>query len=283
MTWLSPVMRDERHFGDRVVRCFAARPVSVPQMLAKAVARNGAGEAVVHGDQRLDYRALDDLAAQIAGGLAGLGIRRGDRVALLLSNGIPFVAAFLGIVRLGAIAVPLNIREERPELAYMLANCGAAALIHDADLAAKVPAAADVPALHHRVSVGGMTAGAIAFETLAVASPVAAAAIGEEEAVAILYTSGTTGKPKGAMITHLGLVHAAMIYESCMGLTSADRSIVAVPLSHVTGLTAALAAMLRVAGALIILTPFKADTFLVLAVAERMTHTVMDRPCTISA
>ena len=277
MTWLGPIpaIRDERHFGDRVVRCFAARPASVPHMLAEAVQRNGTGEAIVHGHERLDYRALDDLAARIAGGLQGLGIGRGDRVALLLSNGIAFVAAFHAIERLGAIAVLLNIREEKPELGFILAHSGAAVLIHDADLGAKVPDAVDVPRLRHRVSVGGDTAGATNFATLSASPPVAAAVIAEEEIAAILYTSGTTGRPKGAMLTHLGLVHAAMIYEACMGLTAKDRSLAAVPLSHVTGLTAAIAAMLRVAGTLILMPPFKADAFLELAATERITHTVM--------
>ncbi len=277
MTWLAPIpaMRDERHFGDRVVRCFAERPRSVPQMLAEAVMRNGSGEAVVDAEQRLDYRVLDALAGRLAGGLAQLGIKRGDRVALLLANGIPFVAAFHAIVRLGAIAVPLNIREERPELAYILANCGASVVIHDADLQAKVPAVADAPSLQHRVAAGGDVAGAGSFATLAASPAHAAVNVAEGAVAAILYTSGTTGRPKGAMITHLGLVHAAMIYETCMGLTPTDRSVVTVPLSHVTGLTAAFAAMLRVAGTLIIAPPFKAGTFLQLAAAERMTHTVM--------
>ena len=268
-------MRDERHFGDRVVCCFAERPVSVPQMLADAVQRNGAGEAVVHGAVRLDYRALDDLAGRLAGGLLNLGIGRGDRVALLLANGVAFVAAFHAIQRIGAIAVLLNVREESAELAFILAQSGAALLFHDADLAAKVPDATLVPQLRHRICVSGETSGAIPYADLAASAPVPAVAVAEEEVAALLYTSGTTGRPKGAMLTHLGLVHAAMIYQACMGLTSADRSLVAVPLSHVTGLTAAIAAMLRVAGTLILMQPFKADAFLHLASAERMTHTVM--------
>ena len=269
-------MRDERHFGDRVVRCFVERPASVPQMLAEAVARNGVAEAIVHGAERLDYAAFDALAGRLAGGLAALGVRRGDRVALLLANGIPFVAVFHAIVRLGAIAVFLNIREERPELAYNLGNCGASVIVHDAELAAKVPDATQCPALVHRVVVGGDAhVGAVRYTALAQSPPVPAVDIAEEEVAAVLYSSGTTGRPKGAMLTHFGLVHAGMIYVACMGLSAADRSLVAVPLSHVTGLTAAIAAMLRVGGALILMPPFKADQFLAIAAAERMTHTLM--------
>ncbi len=279
MTWLGriPAMRDERHFGDRVLRCFIERPESVPRMLAEAVARNGAGEALVNGAERLDYAALDAVAARLAGGLRQRGVKRGDRVALLLSNGIPFVAVFHAVLRLGAIAVLLNVREERPELAYILGDCGASVVVHDAELAPKLPDAAACPALAHRIVVGsaGAEPGATSHAALARSNLVPAVAIAEEEVAAILYTSGTTGRPKGAMLTHFGIVHAGMIYAACMGLSAADRSLVAVPLSHVTGLTAAIAAMLRVGGTLILMPPFKADVFLRVAAAERMTHTVM--------
>ena len=277
MDWLGPVpaMRHERHFEGRVVRCFAERPGNVNAMLVEALARNPDGEALVAGQRRLDYRALDELAGRIAGGLGRLGIGPGDRVALLLGNGIEFVAAFFAILRLGAIAVPLNIREEPPELAYVLAHSGAAALISDTALASKVPVAAMTPELRHRIIVGGEAPGAMPFASLIEAVPLPPCDPAEETVAAILYTSGTTGRPKGAMLTHLGIVHAAMIYQACMGLGSGERSIAAVPLSHVTGLAAGIASMVRVAGTLIVMPEFKADALIALAAAERMTHTVM--------
>ena len=97
----------------------------------------------------------------------------------------------------------------------------------------------------------------------------------EEDTAVILYTSGTTGRPKGAMLTHLGICHSAMHYECCMGLTSSDRAVVAVPMSHVTGVIALIAAMVRAAATLIVLPAFKAAEFLELAARERMTHSLM--------
>ncbi|NBU45806.1 MAG: hypothetical protein EBS37_17355, partial [Betaproteobacteria bacterium] len=87
----------------------------------------------------------------------------------------------------------------------------------------------------------------------------------------ILYTSGTTGRPKGAELTHLGIVHSAMHYAFCMDLGTLDRSLVAVPLSHVTGLIAQLCTMALVHGALILVDGFKAADFLPLIARERMT------------
>ena len=91
----------------------------------------------------------------------------------------------------------------------------------------------------------------------------------------ILYTSGTTGRPKGAMLAHCNIIHSAMVYESCLKLTAADRSIAAVPLGHVTGVVANIMTMVRCAGALIIMVEFKAAEYLKMAARERVTYTVM--------
>lgn len=277
MHWLGPIprTRDERHFGARVVRCFAERPAHMAAMLAEAVLRNPDGEALICASDRLTYLALEERVSRLAGGLEERGVKRGERVAILLANSAELVIAFHAIVRLGAIAVLLNIREERPELAFILGNCRASAIIHGAALAARVPDAEQCPELRLRIAVGGEAPGSISLDAVGTGPSRPAVEIAEEDVAAILYTSGTTGRPKGAMLTHLGIVHAAMIYETCMGLTQRDRSIVSVPLSHVTGLTAGIAVMLRVAGTLVIMPAFKAGDFIQLAAAERMTHTVM--------
>ncbi len=243
-------------------------------MLAEAVARRPLAEALVCGTSRRDYRTFDLDVARLAAGLADLGIAAGDRVALLLANSAEFVLTFLAVVRLGAIVVPLNVREGPRELAFVLADCGAKALLYDDGLAVSLPPRADTPALVHRLPIAAIGQANV-LARLYGERGLPPAITSEEDVAAILYTSGTTGRPKGAMLTHLGIVHAAMIYEAAMGLGPGDRSIVSVPLSHVTGLTAGIALMLRVGGTLIVMPAFKADAFLALAAAERMTHTVM--------
>jgi long-chain acyl-CoA synthetase len=276
MKWLGPIpaVRDEQHFGSRVVRCFANRPRNLGAMLDDAVAFNPQGEALVCGHQRLSYTEMHDLVARIAGSLAGRGVKRGDRVAMLLPNAIPFVLIVFALSRIGAIFVPLSTRETTSALAHMLRDCGASVILFAEDLAHKVPDHTDVPELHLRIGIA--TEESIGdWRALVGAHAADSAMIGEEETAAILYTSGTTGLPKGSMIAHIGLVHAAMIYEACMALGPRDRSVVAVPLYHVTGLTAAIVAMVRAAGTLILLSQFKSGDFIRLATAERMTHTVM--------
>jgi acyl-CoA synthetase (AMP-forming)/AMP-acid ligase II len=239
------------------------------------VARNPQGEALVFGAYRLSWRELEQQVARVAAGLRRRGIGAGDRVALLLGNRAEFVVALYALARLGAVAVPLNIREQKPELAYVLAHCGASMLIFEAELLERLPEPAALPALRWRVATepcaGAETYAALAGdEALCEAAPVA-----EEDLAAILYTSGTTGRPKGAMLTQLGLVHSAMHFEHAMGLSAADRALVAVPMTHVTGTVALVVAMTRCAGTLVIMANFKAADFLALMERERATYTVI--------
>jgi long-chain acyl-CoA synthetase len=268
-------MRLEAHFGDRLVRCVAERPRNLNEMFAQAVARNGDGDALIDGDVRLSWRALDESATRAAGGLATRGIGRGDRVALLLGNRYEFVITWLAATRLGAIIVPLSIRAQAAELAYMLDHCAAAAVVHEAELEGRLPPADAAPGLRTRIAIGDGSASEPFAALLRPGRRDAAVDADEEDTAAILYTSGTTGRPKGAMLTQLGFVHSALHYADAMRLTESDRSVAAVPLSHVTGVIALMATMIRCGGTLVLLREFKAAAFLQLAARERITHTVL--------
>ncbi len=274
-TW--PAIRLESHFGERVVRCFAERPASLHAMLASAASRHPSGAALVRGDERMTWQELLDLSTRLAAGLAQRGIVAGDRVALLIGNRTEFVTTLFAAAYLGAIAVPLSTREQTPGLAYMLNDCSAAALVHDADMLDRLPRAVDVPAMRLRISVGAAEGSELFASMLSEAAALAPApaSVQEEDVAAIMYTSGTTGNPKGAALTHLGIAHSVMHYQIAMGLGPGDASIAAVPLSHVTGLVALVATMVHSAAKLVIMPDFRAADFLRLAARERMTHTLM--------
>src|SRR6266480_471968 len=270
-----PAMQLEARFGDRVVPTFCERPRSIWGMVSDATARNPDGEALVCGIRRMTWREVAQQSAQIAAGLGKMGLQSGDRVALLLGNRIEFALAMFGAAHLGAVTVMLSTRQQKPEIAYVLADCGARLLIHEATLADRLPDGRDTPDLKYRVSVDD-NASASQFLDLTENAPAhAPAAVGEEDTAMILYTSGTTGRPKGAMLAHCNVIHSAMVYEACMELTSADCSIAAVPLAHVTGVVANIMSMVRCAGTLIIVAEFKAAEYLKIASRERVTQTVM--------
>ncbi|WP_291684434.1 class I adenylate-forming enzyme family protein [Bradyrhizobium sp.] len=270
-----PAMRLEARFGDRVVSAFCDRPSSLWAMISAAASRNPDGEALVCGERRMSWREVAQQSAQIAAGLRRMGVQSGDRIAVLLGNRIEFVLALFGAAHIGAVTVLLSTRQQKPEIAYVLTDCGAKLLIHEAALADRLPDARDVPDLRHRIAVDD-DAGASQFSSLVESGPSPAPAeIDEEDTAMILYTSGTTGRPKGAMLAHCNIIHSAMIYQACMELTRADRSIAAVPLAHVTGVVANIMSMARCAGTLIIVAEFKAAEYLKVAARERVTQTVM--------
>jgi long-chain acyl-CoA synthetase len=148
-----PAMRFEARFGDRVVPAFCERPKNIWTMVAAAAAKNPDGEALVCGVRRMTWREVAQQSAEIAAGFRKLGLQGGDRVALLLGNRIEFVLAMLGAAHLGLVTVLLGTRQQKPEIAYVLTDCGAKLLIHEAALADRLPDGRDVPDLTHRISV----------------------------------------------------------------------------------------------------------------------------------
>jgi long-chain acyl-CoA synthetase len=269
-------LRLERHFDGRVFRCFSDRPPHLDALFRASLERAPDAEAIVVDDTRLSYRALDRLVQHMAGQLWARGIGRGERVALLLGNCPEFLVAILACARLGAVAMPVGTRHKAAEIEFLLNDSGARALIFAAAFAANVPPPAAVPALRLRVVVGTPVAGAEPVTALLAAGPAPpAVAVDEEETALILYTSGTTGKPKGAMLSHLNIVHSVIHFARCLGLGAADRALLAVPAAHVTGTVAILLTMIYCGGATVMLAEFKARAFLELAAVERITYTLM--------
>src|SRR5262249_17038810 len=146
-----PPMRLESRFGDRVVPAFAERPASIWAMIAQAAARNPDGEAIICGERRLSWREAVARSADIPAGFARLGLVPGDRVAVLLGNRIEFVLTMFAAAHAGLITVLLSVRQQKPEIAYVLTDCGAKLLVHEAGLSDRLPDARDVPDLRHLI------------------------------------------------------------------------------------------------------------------------------------
>lgn len=281
-------VRQELHYASRMVRCYADRPRSIHALFTAALSRGADREALSSPAGRLSYGALDQQAGRLAAWWQARGVKQGDRVVLMVSNRLGFVIAFLASQRLGAISVPVSIRESADGLAFILQQCGAKALVLDAALAERMPVAseaADSPETPSaRATSAASAAGLLVLKTedleaLAadITKPMLSqpATVQEEDVACLLYTSGTTGRPKGAMLTHFGIVHSSMHYQQRMGLGDEERSILAVPASHVTGLVAMITTMWHVGGALTLMPEFKAAAFLELASRERITHTML--------
>src|SRR5262245_27966653 len=278
--WPAPLtdgLRPERRLG-RDVLAYAGRPAGLTSMLDRAAEVAPDRDAVVEGDTRLPWREFRGQVHRLAGGLHRLGVGRGDRVATLLPNGLPFCLAVFAAADLGAVAVPLNTKLRRAELAFMLADSAPRALLADPAFYGEVAAVRDgLPEAHHVVT--GEAAPPPGTRRLAevldgppVAKPVAPGV--EDDPAFVMYTSGTTGRPKGATGTHANVVHSCLTFQRVYGLRDGERSLVTVPLFHVTGLIAQLLAMTSVAGTVVLMPRFDPGAALRLLAAERITHLV---------
>ena len=272
---MTTATRYEAHFGDRVVRCFAERETEIYRVFERAVARRPAGQALVSGAGAMTYGELNVQVERVAGGLHRLGLAAGERVGVLLGNRPEFVIAILAALRLGAIAVPIGTRLASAEIRYILEHSGACVAIYDDEASGAAAGikelAGSVKAVRCGASVDDVSFEGLVLDGAAPPRPLPA----EEDTAFLLYTSGTTGRPKGAMLTHLNVWHSLKHFELGHRLGADERSLLAVPATHVTGLVAIILSMINVQGSTLLLPAFKVRDFLELAARERMTHTVL--------
>jgi len=188
--------------------------------------------ALIHGDTTVTYAGLYERVTRLAHALRASGMRRGDRIAYLGPNHPSYLETLFAAGTLGAVFVPLNIRLAGPEIAYQLTDSGAKALVYGptfAGLVAGLPGNSDVRTY---VEVGAeydQLLGAASDE--AIDEPVTA-----DDTCIIMYTSGTTGRPKGAMLTHGNLTWNAVNVLVDQDLIADERALVSAPLFHTAGL-----------------------------------------------
>jgi fatty-acyl-CoA synthase len=212
--------------------------------LARIAGRFPDKTGFIHLDRSYSFAAVDARVDQVARGLSSTGVRKGDRVAMLMGNNMSTVETYFALSRLGAIAVPVNLRFVAPEIAFILSDCGATSLLVDqayAETAAE--ARTSVADIRHCVVVGENPAaggpdslGWDEVVTAADRTPLTVD-IDNDDAATIMYTSGTTGRPKGAVLTHYSLAMSALSAMIEQHLSESDEVwYLNLPLFHISGL-----------------------------------------------
>ncbi|HMQ26893.1 MAG TPA: AMP-binding protein, partial [Acidimicrobiales bacterium] len=234
-----------------------AAPASIPALLAATVAAGGDRAAVVTDDGVVTWAELDARSREFAGALVAAGIGAGDRVAIWSPNGVEWIVAVLGLFRSGAVLVPINTRFKGTEAAVLLERSGAKALITatdflDTDYVALLAAAdAELPNLALTVIARGPTPdGTVGWDEFLAASTEAAqaeadarsAGLTPEHPSDILFTSGTTGVPKGVVMTHGRTLGVATDWVAMTALSADDRYLMVNPYFHMFGLKAGILA-----------------------------------------
>ncbi|WP_233489268.1 AMP-binding protein [Blastococcus sp. TF02-9] len=216
------------------IRRYTTVSGTVVDMLRSTVERHAERTAVVElGGPSATYGELWERALRVAGGLRDAGVGPGDRVAIRLGNGLDWVLAFWGGHLAGAVVVPMNTRLAEPEAEYILADCGAAyVVLPDTPLPDGEPG--EVPQREHR------------------------------DVAALFYTSGTTGRPKGAMVTHENFLSSVESVIRCRTMERGPEhvSLISVPLFHVTGCCSQFMTQCALGGESVVMPAFTPAAFL---------------------
>jgi fatty-acyl-CoA synthase len=218
------------------MRARFVQATTLGDLLDRQAAERPDAEALVFPGERVTFAQLADRAQVCARGLLALGVRRGDRVGVLLPASVDLLAVLFGAAKIGAIAVPVNARFKSVELRQIVLHSGMAVLVTEPASVAELPG--DAPELRHVVT-GALDAAGVTDEQV----------WSEQESVrvrdtaVIVYTSGTTAAPKGAMLSHEALGRLSTGIGDRMEITPDDRVWTAIPLFHGGGITFALSCL----------------------------------------
>jgi len=267
---------------------------SIPAMVRDGAGRWGDTDAIVDGDRRTTFAGLRDLVDGAARGLLASGIEPGDRVAVWAPNSTEWIVAALGITTAGGVLVPINTRFKGTEAAFVLARSGARALFTvrgflDTDYPALLASAGvDLPALEHTILLSGEPAGtALAWDDFIGRGRLVSdadldarvASIGPDDPSDVVFTSGTTGSPKGVVMTHGQTLRAYLDWCEWADLRPGDRYLIANPFFHIFGYKAGCLACLMRGATIFPLAVF--DAGVVLEIVERERISVLPGPPTI--
>ncbi|MFV0495119.1 acyl-CoA synthetase [Mycobacterium sp.] len=199
-------------------------------------------------DVRMKYAEMNALANRCANLLTSLGIGKGDRVGLLMPNSVEFCCLFYGAAKIGAVAVPLNTRLAAPEVSFILSDSGSKAVIFGAELAAVVDAVradTDPPrTVTYWLPMGdGVDSLGDRLRSSSANEPTVNC--GGDDNLFIMYTSGTTGRPKGVVHTHDSVHSAASSWASTVDVRYQDRLLLPLPMFHVAALTTVIFSAMR--------------------------------------
>lgn len=258
---------------------YKERPASLAHMFRESVVRNPDRPALICEELRWRYKELASLVNRAALSLfERYGLRKGDRVAVVLNNCPEFVLLYLAVTSLGGVFVPLNARLKARELLPQILKAGPRILVAGQDTWSELEGLLErLQGIERVFKLGVPCPGSEPFENL-LEGPEAPFPcldqIHEGDLCSIIFTSGTTGVPKGVMISHRNVVNTAQACARVFGSTSQDVDLIMVPLFHVTGLHTQLCKSLYLGSTTVLMRAFKADQALEIIEKERVTLSI---------
>ena len=245
--------------------------MNVAQMLERSAFYFPDRPALAFKDRRWAYRELDRDASALASGLKGLGLKPGERIGLHVPNWPEFVLTYYAAQKIGVVPLSLNVTYKADEIAYICRDGEVAAVVTADPVAGNLPPRSDLPSARHLINVGAPREGAVSFAALTGDPALRALDLDREEMAAILYTSATTGRPKGVMLTHGNVVSNAYATSHHLRMIPEDRGLCALPLFHCFGQNFILNALVNSGGTLVLQERFVPEEFLGAIGRERIT------------
>lgn len=218
--------------------------MNVAQLLEQSARDFGDRPALVAGGRQWTFRELDADASALAGGLAGLGLAPGERLGLHLPNSAEFALVYYAAQKAGLVPLSLNVTYRAEEIAYIVDDARASAVVTTGALAAHLPPRSAMPSVRHVLDAGAL--GGLRGK------PRRALDRDREETAAILYTSATTGRPKGVMLSHANVVSNAWATVHHLRMRPEDRGLCAVPMFHCFGQNFVMNALVTAGGCLVV-------------------------------
>ena len=237
--------------------------MNVARLLERSALHFPARIALVAGDRNWTYEALDDEASALAAGFAALDLHAGDRIGLHLPNRPEFVFVYYAAQKLGLVPLSLNVTYKADEIEYILADAAASAVVTTHDLAASLPGRARMPSVRHVID-------AVDLPRMR-GAPLRAVERDRDETAAILYTSATTGRPKGVMLTHANIVSNTYATVHHLKMSPEDRGLCALPLFHCFGQNFILNALVTAGARLVLHERFVPADFIAALSRHRIT------------
>jgi acyl-CoA synthetase (AMP-forming)/AMP-acid ligase II len=246
---------------------------TVYDMIARGALVYGAAPAVIQGERQVSFREFQRRVDSLAGGLAALGIGRGERVCILAQNDAAYLELYGACARQGIVAYPINWRLTADEVERVLERAAPRMMVVDGSTHAMVAGwPGRKPAVEHWYQFGDAGAGFTAFGALyreGNAPPVAE--VGPDDAFAVISTAAVDVVPRGATLTHANVITANVTAAACFGYTTTDRYLAALPLFHVSALGGVLAHM-HAGAASVVVSRFDAEEAVRIIDRHRITH-----------
>lgn len=238
-------------YGRKNIKVYRDRPKNVVEILAKSVANFKEKPAIVTEERALTYKELDKYSTVIAANLQKeYSVKKGDRVATIVGNRYHFPLVVFACMKLGAIMVPINVKLSADEMEYIIDHSKASVIISEYKYLSTLEKVKilNPNCLPFKEQIFVIDGEDTFSKLLTEKNQLDFVNVDELDPAFILYTSGTTGHPKGAVLSHINIIHSLINYNITFKTDNSDKTLIAVPMFHVTGLVGQLLHMIYIGG-----------------------------------